>query len=211
MDRTSTPDRALFNRPQIPRLRHFPERNMQKLARLAIQRRWLVIVAWLAFIVLAQGISASLGGANYKDTFSLPHTETASVAKVLKNAGLDSQTGATGTVVLKAKSGTLPTEPAALEPALVKLCTSGNKVATIRTPWQAIDCTKNGAISPGDQKLLNTDKGSTTGLVNITWRSNHYDQKLFTNVYDALKTLRSDNLQVEFTGNAFQNIGQANG
>jgi len=54
-------------------------------------------------------------------------------------------------------------------------------------------------------------QGSTTGLVNITWRSNHYDQKLFTNVYDALKTLRGDNLQVEFTGNAFQNIGQANG
>src|SRR6266508_354389 len=83
---------------------------MQKLARLAIQRRWLVIVAWLAFIVLAQGISASLGGANYKDTFSLPHTETASVAKVLKNAGLDSQNGASGTVVLKAKTGSLHQE-----------------------------------------------------------------------------------------------------
>ncbi len=184
---------------------------MQKLARLAIQRRWLVIVAWLAFIVLAQGISASLGGANYKDTFSLPHTETASVAKVLKNAGLDSQNGASGTVVLKAKTGSLQQAPPDLGATLAKLCTSGNQVATIRTPWQAIDCTKNGATSPGDQKLLNTDKGSTTGLVNITWRSNHYDQKLFTNVYDALKTLRSDNLQVEFTGNAFQNIGQANG
>ena len=184
---------------------------MQKLARLAIQRRWLVIVAWLAFIVLAQGISASLGGANYKDTFSLPHTETASVAKVLKSAGLDSQTGATGTVVLKAQSGTLQTEPAALEPALVKLCRSGNKVATIRTPWQAIDCTKNGSTSTGDQRLLNTAKGSTTGLVNITWQSNRYDTKLFTNVYNDLKTLRSDALQVEFTGNAFQNVGHSRG
>jgi len=45
---------------------------MTRLARLAIQRRWLVIVAWLAFIVIAQAISGSLGGANYKDTFSLP-------------------------------------------------------------------------------------------------------------------------------------------
>ena len=184
---------------------------MQKLARLAIQRRWLVIIAWLAFIVLAQGISASLGGANYKDTFSLPHTETASVAKVLKNAGLDNQTGATGTVVLKATTGTLQTEPAALEPALVKLCTSGNKVATIRTPWQAIDCTKNGATSAGDQRLLNTAKGSTTGLVNITWQSNRYDTKLFTNVFNDLKTLRSDTLQVEFTGKAFQNVGSSQG
>ena len=47
--------------------------------------------------------------------------------------------------------------------------------------------------------------------MNITWTSNHYDQKLFTNVFDELKNLRSDALQVEFTGNAFQNIGQSNG
>jgi putative drug exporter of the RND superfamily len=184
---------------------------MQKLARLAIQRRWLVIVAWLTFIVLAQGIAASLGGANYKDTYSLPHTETASVAKVLKNAGLDSQNGATGTVVLKAKTGTLRTEPSGLAPALGKVCTSDNQVATIRTPWQAIDCTKNGAVSTGDLKLLNTDKGATTGLVNITWKSNHHDTKLFTNVFNDLKTLRSDTLQVEFTGKAFQNVGSSDG
>ena len=182
---------------------------MQNLARLAIQRRWLVIVAWIAFIILAQGISSSLGGANYKDTFSLPHTETASVAKVLKNAGLDSQNGASGTVVLKAKTGTLQSPPSTLQPALAKVCTSGNQVATIRTPWQAIDCTKNGAVTSGDPKLLNTDKGATTGLVNLTWKSNHYDQKLFTNVFNSLKTLRSDTLQVEFTGNAFQNVGSA--
>ena len=157
---------------------------MKSLATFAIKHRWWVIAGWLAFILLAQGISSALGGTNYKDTFSLPDTETAAVAKVLKNAGLDSQNGATGTVVLKAKSGTLQSEPAALEPALGKLCTSGDQVATIRTPWQAIDCTKSGATSAGDPKLLNTAKGSTTGLVNITWTSNHYDQKLFTDVFN---------------------------
>jgi putative drug exporter of the RND superfamily len=184
---------------------------MQKLARLAIRRRWLVIVAWLAFIVLAQGISASLGGASYKDTYSLPHTETAAAAEVLKNAGLDSQNGASGTVVLKAKSGTLQTEPAALAPALAKLCTSGNEVGVIRSPWQTIDCTNKGATSPGDPELLNMAKGSTTGLVNITWKSNKYDQKLFSGVFDDLKKLRSDSLQVEFTGNAFQNVDGGEG
>jgi len=73
------------------------------------------------------------------------------------------------------------------------------------------NCTKAGATTAGDPKLLNTAKGSTTGLVNITWTSNHYDQKLFTNVFNELKNLRSDTVQVEFTGNAFQNIGQSNG
>ena len=45
----------------------------------------------------------------------------------------------------------------------------------------------------------------------ISWQSDHFDQTLFKNVYDSLKTLRSSTLQVEFTGNAFAGIGQSNG
>jgi putative drug exporter of the RND superfamily len=181
---------------------------VEALAKFAVKRRWWVIGGWVLFIVLAQGIAGALGGASYKDTFSLPHTETASVAKVLKNAGLANQNGATGTVVLKAKTGTLASAPSTVEPALVKLCTAGHEVAAIRTPWQSIDCTKSAVVTAGDPKLLNTAKGSTTGLVDITWTSNHYDLKLFTGVFTDLETLRSPSLQVEFTGNAFQNEGQ---
>jgi putative drug exporter of the RND superfamily len=184
---------------------------VKTLANFAVNRRWWVISAWIVFIVVAQGIAGALGGASYKDTFSLPHTETAAVANVLKGAGLADQNGATGTVVLKAKTGTLASAPSALEPALVKLCTSGDQVAAIRTPWQSIDCTKNGAVTAGDPKLLNTAEGSTTGLVNITWTSNHYDLKFFTGVFNQLKTLRTGSLQVEFTGNAFQGQGQTQG
>jgi RND superfamily putative drug exporter len=181
---------------------------VKSLAAVAVKHRWWVIAGWVAFILLAQGISSAIGGTSYKDTFSLPHTETAAVANVLKRASLDSQNGATGTVVLKAKTGTLQSEPTGLAPAVSRLCTSGNEVVAIRTPWQAIDCTENTGSSAGDPSLLNVDKGSTTALVNIAWRSNHYDQTLFTNVFNDLKNLRSDNLQVEFTGNAFQGQGQ---
>ena len=148
---------------------------MKTVANFAVKHRWWVIAGWLVFIVVAQGIAGALGGPSYKDTFSLPHTETAAVANVLKSAGLADQNGATGTVVLKAKTGTLTAAPANLEPALVKLCTSGNEVAVVRTPWQSIDCSKGGTTGAGDPKLLNTANGSTTGLVNITWVSNHYD------------------------------------
>ncbi|HEY3926015.1 MAG TPA: MMPL family transporter [Acidothermaceae bacterium] len=184
---------------------------MKTLANFAVKHRWLVVAAWIIFIFVAQGISGALGGPNYKDTFSLPHTETASVTKVLKSADLANQSGATGTVVLKAKTGTLASPPAALAPALVKLCSAGHDVAGITTPWQTIDCTKNAAVTAGDPKLLNTANGSTTGLVDLTWINNHYDLKLFTGVYNDLKTLRSSALQVEFTGNAFQGVGQAQG
>jgi putative drug exporter of the RND superfamily len=184
---------------------------MKTLANFAVRHRLWVIGAWLLFIVVAQGISGALGGPSYKDTFSLPHTETASVTKVLKTADLANQSGATGTVVLKAKTGSLATAPAALAPALIKLCSAGHDVAEITTPWQSVDCTKNAAVAAGDPKLLNTGNGSTTGLVDITWTNNHYDLKLFTGVYNDLKTLRSSALQVEFTGNAFQGVGQAQG
>ena len=65
-------------------------------------------------------------------------------------------------------------------------------------------------MTPGDPKLLNTAKDSTTALVDITWNSSHYDLKYFTGVFNHLKTLRSDTLQVEFTGNAFQGQSQKN-
>jgi RND superfamily putative drug exporter len=184
---------------------------MKTLANFAVKHRWWVVAAWIGFIVVAQGISGALGGPNYKDTFSLPHTETASVTQVLKTADLANQSGATGTVVLKAKTGTLTSEPAALSAALIKLCSAGHDIAGITTPWQSVDCTKNAAVTAGDPKLLNTGNGSTTGLVDITWINNHYDLKLFTGVYNDLKTLRSSTLQVEFTGNAFQGVGQAQG
>ena len=181
---------------------------MKAIAQFCVRHRWRVIIGWVVFIIAAQGISNAMGGAAYKDTFSLPHTETAAVAKVLKSSGLDNQNGASGTVVLKARTGTLTSAPSTLQPALVKLCSVGDQVAQIRTPWQSIDCAKGAAVGAGDPKLLNSAKDSTTALVDISWTSNHYDQRLFTDVFKQLKQLRTDNLQVEFTGNAFEGQGQ---
>lgn len=184
---------------------------MKGIAEFAVRRRWFVVVGWVVFVIAVQGIAGAMGGASYKDTFSLPHTETASVANLLKDAGLNNQNGAAGTVVLKDKTGAFTGAPAQLQPALTKLCGSGNHVALIATPWQSIDCSKGAAAGPGNPTLLNRSRGSTTALVTITWENDHYDATLFKNVYDELKTLGSDQLQVEFTGDAFQGIGQSGG
>ena len=184
---------------------------MQTIARFAVRHRWWVVGAWIAFVVVAQLVAAGIGGSKYKDTFSLPHTETASVAKLLKDSGLDSQNGATGTVVLKSKQGAFTAAPDQLEPTLVALCKSGNEVGLVASPWQSIDCGKNGAVTAGNPSLLNTARGSTTALVTVTWQSNHYDPGHFKGVYDQIKKLRSDTLEVEFTGNAFSQVGQDSG
>src|SRR5262245_19124393 len=103
-----------------------------------------------------------MGGASYKDTFSLPHTETASVSDLLEDAGLNNLNGASGTAVLKNKSGAFTEAPAQLQPTLTKLCAAGDHVAMISTPWQSITCAKAADVQPGDPQLLNSAKGSTT-------------------------------------------------
>ncbi len=185
---------------------------MKAIAEFAIRRRWLVIAGWLVLIIAAQGIAGAMGGSAYHDTFSLPHTETATVTNLLKDAGLTNRSGVSGTVVLKNKDGSAFTAaPAQLEPALTKLCDAGDYVALVATPWQSVDCSKNAAVTAGDSKLLNTGHGSNTALVQVSWENNHFDAAIFKGVFDSLKTLRSSSLQVEFTGNAFAGIGQSEG
>src|SRR5215475_14084391 len=100
---------------------------MERLAEFVIRRRWWVIAGWILVIVLTQGIASALGGAKYKDTFSLPNTETATVTDLLKSSGLSGQSGATGTVVLKNTSNSaFSGAPTQLVPTLTKVCTSGN-------------------------------------------------------------------------------------
>src|SRR6185369_13649665 len=120
--------------------------------------------------------AGALGGASYKDTFSLPNTETATVTDLLKSSGLSGQSGATGVVVLKTRSNAAFTgAPPELEPALSEVCTSGNFVSVIVTPWQSINCANPATVGPGNPKLLNTARGSDTALVNISWQNDHFD------------------------------------
>ncbi len=184
---------------------------MRTIAEFAVRRRWWVVGGWLVLIVAVQALAGAAGGSAYKDTFSLPHTETATVTTLLKHAGLDNQSGATGTVVVKKQSGSFSGPPGGLVPALKALCASHDKVAMITTPWQSVDCATGSVSGAGNPKQLNTGRGSDTALVAITWKSGEYDQALFTKAYDQLKTLRSPALQVEFTGNAFAGIGQSEG
>ncbi|MGX7678758.1 MMPL family transporter [Jatrophihabitans sp. DSM 45814] len=185
---------------------------MKSIAEFAIRRRWFVIVGWLVLTIASQVIAGALGGAAYKDTFSLPHTETAAVATLLKGAGLDNQNGAQGTVVIKNTDNSAFTEsPPQLEAALVKLCTAGDRVVLISTPWQTIDCANGATVTTGNPKLLNSARGSDTALISITWQAGHFDPAQFKHVYDSLKSLQSSSLQVEFTGDAFNGIGQSQG
>jgi RND superfamily putative drug exporter len=187
---------------------------MQALARFAIQRRWWVVGGWIGFIVAAQLILAGVGGSQYKDDFKLPHTETQTVAELLKNAGLNSQNGASGTMVLHAKSGTVADFASTVQPALQALCGDGRQIATIDSPYGQISCSTNsasgasgkGAASAG---LLSAD--GTIGIVDIQWVAAQPSISDITSVHKHLTSLGSSTLQVEFTGNAFQALSAQSG
>jgi RND superfamily putative drug exporter len=183
---------------------------MKTIARFAIDKRWYVIAGWIAFVVLTQLVSGSLGGATYRDTFSLPGTETDKVVHLLDKAGQSDQNGLTGQVVLHAQSGTLANSPADAQDAFAGLCGDNLHVVSIATPWQTVTCTDGRAVTgAGQGTLLAKDK--TIAIANVTWKTDKYDQKLFDGVYDHLKKLRSDTVQVEFTGEPFQGQDQNQG
>ncbi len=185
---------------------------MQRLARFAIQRRWFVVAGWILFIVATQAILSGIGGADYKDDFKLPHTETDTVAQLLTKAGLDSQNGASGTMVLHAKSGTVADAQSQVLPKLQALCTStGLGISSVESPYGSITCGKpaTAANPPAQAALVSSDK--TIGIVSLNFAAQQPIVGQITDVRDALKTLDSNSLQVEFTGNAFQALAQGGG
>ncbi|MGI8665725.1 MAG: MMPL family transporter [Jatrophihabitans sp.] len=184
---------------------------MQTLARFAIRRRWFVVAGWIVFIVAIQGLLSGLGGSSYKDDFKLPHTETDTVAKLLTSSGLNSENGASGTMVIHARSGTIADFEATVQPALQKLCTSNLGIASVSSPYGAISCAKAGGSggAADSAALISSDK--TIGLADINWTESQPTTSQITGVHDALKGLAAGPLQVEFTGNAFTILAQPAG
>jgi putative drug exporter of the RND superfamily len=185
---------------------------MQSVARFAIRYRWLVIIGWLVFIFAAQGISSALGGAQYRDQFSLPHTETNTVSNLLKSSGLNSQNAIDGYFVLQSKTGpiTAANPPAGVIGALQSICGpgGGNQVQGVATPWGSIDCATGAKlVAAGANPHLLSTKDPTIALTDVAFAGGgQLNQAAVNKVHDALKPLDSSSLQVQFTGDAFAQL-----
>ena len=184
---------------------------MKTLARFAVRHRWYVIGGWLAAIVIIQALSAAVGGASYKDVFTLPHTETQTVLNLLKSHQQGGNAGPSGTVVVHAERGRLdPARPPhGLLPALAQLCPADAHISVMRSPWGSVQCNADGSATTslptetGHSPLLSTD--DRVGLVAMTWQVNQNATENFVRVYDRLVELRSPKIGYEFTGQAFSN------
>ena len=144
---------------------------MQALARFAVRRRWFVVAGWIVFIVALQALLGGLGGSDYRDDFKLPDTETQTVAQLLSAAGLDSQNGATGTVVLHARNrAPSPTTPGRCSRPCGSCATaaSASPRPTRRTAWSpAASPTPAGGDAAAAAAQVSKDK--TIAVVDLNW------------------------------------------
>jgi RND superfamily putative drug exporter len=206
---------------------------MQTIARFAARRRWWMVAGWILFIAATQALLAGLGGSDYRDDFKLPGTETQTVSQLLSEAGLGSQNGATGTVVLHARSGVIADYAQRVQPALRALCDGGFGIASVTSPYGVVSCGPadgsaggtggsggsgglGGPGAPGGAAAAaaaaaQVSKDRTIGLVALTWAEQQPAIAQITGVHDALKPLGSGDLQVEFTGNAFEVLADETG
>lgn len=185
---------------------------MGGIARFAIKHRWLVLAGWVAAIALIQMGSSAVGGADYRDDFKLPGTEIQKVFDLLEESGFSQENNAVGTMVLHRPNrvGTLEAEPAGfLGDAKAVVChVEKARVATITTPWGSVACApgvEDSATARPD--LLSPDK--SVALAEIVFSVAEPDEKTPKAAYEALKTLRSDSLGVEFTGARFDGVDKS--
>jgi RND superfamily putative drug exporter len=182
---------------------------MDRFARFVVRRRWWVLAGWLAFIVALQGLLAGLGGSQYKDDFKLPKTETATVSHLLADSGLASANGASGTMVLHARTGTVADFAGTVQPALQRLCQADLGLASINSPYGVISCAGQPGAATKAADLVSADR--RIALVNLNWTAIQPPVKQISGVHDALKGLSSGQLQAEFTGRAFANLAAPGG
>jgi RND superfamily putative drug exporter len=84
-------------------------RPMRALARWCYRHRIIVIVAWVAVVVVANGLVSS-AGTNYKDDFKLPNTESAKAISLLQHADR-SVSGDKEQLVIATHNGSRITDP----------------------------------------------------------------------------------------------------
>ncbi len=77
--------------------------TLARMARVCVRHRWIVIGAWVALLVLANGISGAVGP-DYRTDFTLPDSESKQVQDLLEQASPD-RAGFSAQIVVKAPEG----------------------------------------------------------------------------------------------------------
>ena len=176
---------------------------MKSLARLGVRHRWLVLIAW---IVLFAGINigAQVAGSAYANTFTLPGTNSTHALALLEK-GFATESGDTDQIVFHATSGTIASHEASIDAVLAKVATLPD-VSSVVSPF----C-PTGETQCFGASQMSRDHVIAYATVNFSKQAFALTLPEIRRVETVGETARSTSLQVEFGGNAFNQLDSPSG
>ena len=171
---------------------------MAALARWFYRHRRLVVAAWMAVLV-ALVVASRVAGSNYKDSFSLPNTDSQSAYDLLAS-DFPQQAGESDTIVWKAQSGTVDDAAvrARIDPMLASVAGSA-QVRSVTSPY----------TSAGRQQI-SADHTVAFATVNFDGRGNDIATGNVQRVVDTAQAATSPAVQVELGGQTITQASQGN-
>src|SRR3954452_550693 len=173
---------------------------MKSLARWCFRRKFVVIGAWVAALLVLGGLSASVGS-GYTDSFSLPGTESTTALNLLTD-NFNTESTDTNQVVFAADDVTAPATKAQIEKTLAAIA-HGPHVERVDSPFAkgaaARQVARNQKVAfanvhmDGEQPIADVPKSA-------------YDKLIAT-----AKAGRGDGLRVELGGSGIQQASQQPG
>src|SRR5664280_308438 len=169
---------------------------MQSVARFAYRRRWLILALWIVLFLGMNALSQSFGTA-YADTFNLPGTNSTHALSLLQH-NFKAKSGDVDEIVFQATSGTIASHKAAIL-AMDKRVANVSSVASV--------------ISPFVGGSFQTSKNDKIAFSVVYFFKQGYKLKSaqIQPVENAGITARSSTLNVQFAGNAFEQLGAQKG
>ncbi|MCW2942117.1 MAG: hypothetical protein JWN00_5102 [Actinomycetia bacterium] len=162
---------------------------MSALARWCYQHRLIVVLVWLAAIGVL-GVGSTLAGSNYKDSFSLPGTESTKALDLLQKS-LPAQSGASATVVWQVPQGSTVQDPAVRQKMTATLdqISHENSVASVAGPY-----------GPRGARQISRDGRTAYAQIGFTQQDQKLPKADIQKVMDTAQAARSANLKVELGG-----------
>ena len=176
---------------------------MKSLARLSVRRRWFVLIAWIALFIGINIASFSVGS-SYSNSFSLPGTNSTHALHLLQE-GFKSKAGDSDDIVFAVTKGTIESHASTIDAMLAKVAKL-KSVASVVSPF----CTATSASCPGALQLSPGHK-IAYAVVDFTKQANLLKKANVRAVQTTGETIRSSSLEVEFGGNAFEQLNSPTG
>jgi RND superfamily putative drug exporter len=169
---------------------------MKSLARFAYRRRWLILAIWVVLFLGMNALSQTFGNA-YANTFNLPGTNSTHALKLLQS-GFKSKSGDVDEIVFQTRTGTIASHKKVIL-ALDRRVEKVPSVANVVSPFVggSLQISPNGKIA--------------YSVVYFTTQGYKLKNAQIQPVVNAGESARSASLNIQFAGNAFEQLAAQKG